>query len=120
MRFPSMTTPLPVASPGACLFQGLKTSGWRMVVKTLTTEFSTEGALVSEAASLGPEAPGSAADAAVGVAGVGSTAKRDGSPERIRAPATGRSDLIARRRRRGGRSEERRVGKECRSRWAPY
>ena len=29
-------------------------------------------------------------------------------------------DLIAAECRRGGRSEERRVGKECRSRWSPY
>src|SRR3984885_4613028 len=40
MRLPSMTTPDPVTSLGACLVQGLKGSGYRMVEKTLTTEFS--------------------------------------------------------------------------------
>src|SRR5438105_15696343 len=43
-------------------------------------------------------------------------------PQAVPAPGdvdTGRS-AAARARRRPGRSEERRVGKECRSRWSPY
>src|ERR1700688_4978707 len=40
MRLPSITTPDPVISLGACLAQGLNGSGNRMVEKTLTTEFS--------------------------------------------------------------------------------
>src|ERR1700722_18797028 len=40
MRLPSITTPEAVTSLGACLVQGLKGSGYRMVAKTLTTEFS--------------------------------------------------------------------------------
>src|ERR1019366_7912452 len=44
MRLPSMTTPEPLISLGACLVHGLKGSGWRMVEKTLTTEFSILGA----------------------------------------------------------------------------
>src|SRR5260370_29485718 len=42
MRLPSITTPDPVTSLGACLVHGLKGSGYRMVEKTLTTEFSME------------------------------------------------------------------------------
>src|SRR4051812_7847933 len=41
MRLPSITTPEPVASLGACLAQGLKGSGYRNVEKTFTTAFST-------------------------------------------------------------------------------
>src|SRR5882757_2274436 len=41
MRLPSMTTPEPVTSLGACLVQGLKGSGYRRVENTLTTAFST-------------------------------------------------------------------------------
>src|ERR1700732_462211 len=44
MRLPSITTPDPVASLGACLVQGLKGAGYRMVEKTLTTEFSMAAA----------------------------------------------------------------------------
>src|SRR6266404_3482642 len=40
IRLPSITTPDPLTSLGACLVQGLKGSGNRMVEKTLTTEFS--------------------------------------------------------------------------------
>src|SRR6266850_4459184 len=43
MRLPSITTPDPLTSLGACLVQGLKGSGYRMVEKTLTTEFSMAG-----------------------------------------------------------------------------
>src|SRR5512137_1825189 len=41
MRFPSTTTPLPVASPGEALAHGRATSGARMVEKIFTTELST-------------------------------------------------------------------------------
>src|ERR1700692_2844839 len=41
MRLPSITTPDPVISLGACLVQGLKGSGYRNVENTLTTAFST-------------------------------------------------------------------------------
>src|ERR1700730_17523686 len=41
MRLPSITTPEPVTSLGACLVQGLNGSGYRNVENTLTTAFST-------------------------------------------------------------------------------
>src|SRR4051812_32587092 len=41
MRLPSMTTPVPVMSRGACFVQGLKGSGARTLAKIFTTEFST-------------------------------------------------------------------------------
>src|ERR1700753_2047642 len=40
IRLPSITTPEAVASLGACLVHGLKGSGYRMVEKIFTTEFS--------------------------------------------------------------------------------
>src|SRR6202451_1378862 len=43
MRLPSITTPDAVTSLGACLVQGLKGSGERMVEKIFTTEFSSAG-----------------------------------------------------------------------------
>src|SRR5690348_8067580 len=57
MRLPSMTTPVPVTSDGACLVQGLKKSGYRTVEKTLTTEFSTTLDLVSVETLCGLAAP---------------------------------------------------------------
>src|ERR1700722_9569627 len=41
MRLPSITTPEPVISVGACLVQGRERSGLRTVENTFTTAFST-------------------------------------------------------------------------------
>src|SRR5580704_10098686 len=50
MRWPSMMTPLPVASAGACFAQGLATSGRRMVENTFTTADSASWLIASSGA----------------------------------------------------------------------